>query len=215
MPTMAEVRHLLEVGEGTEIGRILWVMAATGLRVGEGLGLYWSDIDLDGGAITIERTTSRDRTGKAIMGSRTKNKKVRTLPLQPWAVKVLREQRVYVLERKMVASHWSENDLVFPTKVGTVSDQANQRRFLNRLIAKTEKAHAQDPSKPAYRAGSFHSLRHFFSGIGLANAEAAQVQQLLGHTTLRMTTGTYGHLVNQTAVEVSEAVSRALGMDAG
>lgn len=40
--------------------------------------------------------------------------------------------------------------------------------------------------------------------------QAAQAQQLLGHTTLRMTTTTYGHLAESVAFAVTEASADTL-----
>lgn len=215
MPEVEAIRELLALTEGEELGRLLRVLAGTGMRVGEALGLYWGDIDLDHGQLVVERTTSRDRTGKAVMGGRTKNKKVRTLPLPAFTVAALREQQVFVKKEKLKAgAKWQDNNLVFPTSIGTIGDASRFRRLLYAVQATMQAAHELDPSKPVF-AGGFHTFRHFFSGVGLSSAEAAQVQQILGHTTLRMTTGTYGHLVPGAAKDVSEAVSRALGMDAG
>ena len=210
MPTSAQVRALLDAAEGTEVGRALVTLATTGMRIGELLGATWDDVDVDAGVIVIERTVTRDRQGRPVLGNRTKNKKARTLGLAPVAVQALREQRRYVTETRLSSSTWQDNNLVFPTNRGTVREPNGFRKQLNKVIKKMNAAASEDPDAPMWTAGSFHSLRHYFAGVGLTHAQAAQVQQLLGHTTLRMTTTVYGHLTEGVATGVPLAVADSL-----
>ena len=212
LPSSAQVQALLQAASGTEVGRALIVLATTGARVGELLGARWEDIDLEAGTWAILRTVSRNRHNKPVMGSRTKNKKARTLGLAAVAQEALREQRRAVVLRRMSTASWADDDLVFPTQVGTVMDPSNFRKQLDKARDKVNRK-AEDPDDPStvrWESGAFHALRHYFASVGLSTTEAAQVQQLLGHTTLRMTTTVYGHLVESVAVAVPEAVAATL-----
>lgn len=210
MPSPEQVRALLAAAEGSEVGRALIILATTGARIGELLGSRWSDLDLESGSWTIERTLSRDRASRPIIGGRTKNKKPRTIGLPRVAVHALREQRKFVAEQRLASPDWEDFDLLFPSGHGTPLDSSNFRRRLNRVISNVNKAANEDPSISRWDAGSFHALRHYFAGVGMTHAQAAQVQQLLGHTTLRMTTSTYGHLAETVAFAVPEAVADTL-----
>jgi integrase len=212
MPTPSEVQALLFESRGTEVGRALVILATTGARVGELLGARWADVDLETGLWSIERTVSRDRANKAILGSRTKNKKTRTLRVAAIALEALKAQRQAVITRQMSTPQWTDHDLVFPSQVGSVMDPSNFRKQLDKVrIAINRRANdPNDPSSVRWQAGAFHALRHYFASVGLTSTEAAQVQQLLGHTTLRMTTTVYGHLTEAVATSVPEVVAATL-----
>jgi integrase len=212
MPTAEQVVALLRAAEGTEVGRALVVLATSGARIGELLGTRWGDVDLETGAWAIERTVSRDRQNKPVIGSRTKGGNTRVLYLPQPAVDALREQRRAVLVRRLSATSWEEEDLIFPSRVGTAIDPSNFRKQLDK-IRRSVNRRADDPDDPStvrWDAGAFHALRHYFASVGLSNTEAAQVQQLLGHKTLRMTTSVYGHVTENVQRHVPEFVASTL-----
>lgn len=65
-------------------------MLATGLRLGEALGVTWADVDLVAGAVSVERTIIRVK-GQGLVASRTKSRASRRrLLLPPWAAEMLR-----------------------------------------------------------------------------------------------------------------------------
>jgi integrase len=213
MPSPEEVRALLTASAGTPVGRAIVVLATSGARVGELLGSTWSSLDLETGLWTIERTTTKDRRNRTILGSTTKVRRSRTIRVPELALVALREQRKYVLELRLASSSWTDLDLLFPSERGTVIDPSNFRKQLGKVIAAANKARKEadpDSTDPAWAGGSFHSMRHYFAGIGLTSYEAAEVQQLLGHATLRMTTSVYGHLAPSTAITAPDAVARTL-----
>lgn len=217
MPTVEEVQALLKAAEGTPVGRALVVLATSGARIGELLGAKWSDIDLDSGLWRIERTITRDRNDRHVLGESTKSRRSREVILPPLALTALKEQRLAVVEARLAFKDWADLDLVFPTPDrGTVQDPSNLRRQLDR--AKTtahEKAvkAALKAKQPAPRPfpGSFHAMRHFFASVTLTELQVAEVQQLLGHSNSRMTTSIYGHLTRTSAQAGPQAVANLLG----
>lgn len=69
-------------------------MLATGLRLGETLGLTWADVDLTAGTVLVHRTIIRAQ-GKGLMAKRTKSRaSERGLLLPQWCVELLRARRV-------------------------------------------------------------------------------------------------------------------------
>ena len=69
-------------------------MFATGLRLGEALGVTWSDLDLAAGIVMVRRTIIRAK-GKGLVAKRMKSRaSVRALLLPPWSVELLRARRV-------------------------------------------------------------------------------------------------------------------------
>ena len=56
--TAATLRTFLELTRGDELWALWLVMATTGLRRGEALGLRWADIDFDTGRVRVTRTVT-------------------------------------------------------------------------------------------------------------------------------------------------------------
>lgn len=69
-------------------------MLATGLRLGEALGVTWADVDLNSGTVEVVRTVVRVK-GKGLVAKRTKSAaSARGLMLPAWGVDLLRARRV-------------------------------------------------------------------------------------------------------------------------
>lgn len=199
-PSAESVRRLLDATAGTELGRLLRLLAGTGARIGEALGARWSDLDLEAGTWTVARTVSRDADRRVVLGDRTKSGAARTVALGPTLVETLREQRRAVAEARLGAAYWEDLDLVFPTSVGTMRDPRNVRKDLRPVAA------------AAGFAGSFHALRHFVASVALAEtANETLTAKVLGHARRATTTDVYGHLLDEDALGVSAALERRLG----
>ncbi len=86
--TAAEARSLLELARAdTDAGLLVILALGTGARVGELLGLDWSDVDLEAGTVSIARSRSRGGLGP------TKSRRgVRTVALPPFAIDALAVQ---------------------------------------------------------------------------------------------------------------------------
>jgi len=80
-------------------------------------------------------------------------------------------------------------DLVFPSKAGTVLDQSNltQYQFLPCL------------DRAGLRRFRFHDLRHTFGSLlirdGASPAYVKDVKDQMGHSSIQVTVDTYGHLI--------------------
>jgi len=198
-PTTEEVRALLEITKGTELGNLLTVLAYSGARVGEALAAQWADIDLDTGEWRIWQTVTRTRTGSHYLGGKTKTGRTRLVTLPPAALDALRDQRTKVAAHRLAAYQWDNtHDLVFPTTTGTVRDPKPLRTELHKIA----------PHWP----GTFHDLRHWFASVSITDTTTttAAVSKVLGHASTRTTMDTYGHLMSESATAVSGSITRAL-----
>lgn len=198
--TLDEVAALLAKAAGTELYELLLVLVYTGCRIGEALGAKWSDFDLDAGRWHLSRTTTLNMDGQVVLGDRTKTGDARLVHLQPDAISALRTQRARVASVRLKhGKMWQENDLVFPTNVGTPQDARNLRKDL-RVIAE----------KAGYRH-SFHELRHVFATVAASEVSMASLSKVLGHRRLSTTSDLYAHLYDPDAVKATRAISDALG----
>lgn len=122
---------------------MIGLIAATGLRIGELLGLRWRNLDLTIGTLSVRESVFEGKTQQP------KTQKARrTIPLGPHAIALLKEHR----DR---ATRKSADDLVFPNKSG---EPLRESKLLQRV---------RQPA--AERAGlgrvTWHQFRHIHSSL--------------------------------------------------
>jgi integrase len=183
IPTTDEIKAMLAAAE-PKTRPLLITAVFTGLRSSELRGLRWCDVDLKRGELHVRQRA--DRYG--VMGDPKSESGHRTIPLGPMVINVLREWKL--------ASPKGKHDLIFPTPTGGISLHNNVVRALTRSV---RAAGLTVDGKPKYTGP--HALRHFFASWcinpidrGGQGLQPKVVQTLLGHSTLAMTTDTYGHL---------------------
>ena len=125
--TIDEQREVLQFAKGRIHENAIRVALGTGLRIGELLGLQWSDIDFKNREISINKTLIyiKDKdTGKYTFKYQThKTKKsIRTVPMQESVYDALRRQSIQLKEMKMAAKNWEMlkefENLVFVSRTG-------------------------------------------------------------------------------------------------
>jgi integrase len=94
-----QISGWLSVVDASEYARrldlpdLIRFMLGTGLRIGEALGVCWSDVDLDLGMLRVERTVIRVR-GQGLEASQLKTRSsARVLMLPDWSVRLLESRR--------------------------------------------------------------------------------------------------------------------------
>jgi integrase len=151
----------------------------TGMRSSELRGLRWADVDLDAKVIHVRQRADAWGT----MGPPKSETGERVIPLTPMVVNALREWRLACPKGAL--------DLVFPTATGRPQPHST---IANRgWYPLLRKAGIVDAAGKA-RYG-FHCCRHFFASWMIeAGTPIKRLQAMLGHSTMSMTTDTYGHL---------------------
>jgi integrase len=116
-----QVTGWLAVVDSSEYSRrwdlpdLIRFMLGTGVRIGEALGVCWSDIDLDAGLLSVERTVIRVRGQGLLAKSLKTSSSERVLVLPQWCVRLLESRRAQV-----------EGDgPVFPDRRGGFRDRNN------------------------------------------------------------------------------------------
>lgn len=83
-----------EFAQRHDLPELARFMLATGLRLGEALGVTWADVDLTAGTVSVTRTIVRIK-GHGLVANRVKSRaSERGLLLPPWCVELLRARRV-------------------------------------------------------------------------------------------------------------------------
>jgi integrase len=199
-----EVRRLLEAASGDRLEALYVLAINTGMRRGELLGLKWSDVDLEGGRLSIRRTLTRTDNGKRVTLGEPKTKgSRRTVRLTQRAIEALRSH----LERQLgdieaAGDLYYDRGLVFTTETGTPINPSNLRqRSFAPLLKRAGLPHIR-----------FHDLRHTCATLLLSKGVHPKfVQELLGHASIAITLDTYSHMLpgmgDQTATAMEDALS--------
>lgn len=160
----------------------LYVCALTmGLRLGEVLGLQWSDIDFVNRRMQISRSLYvMPKKGLLLQTPKTKTS-IRNIPIPDLAYDALIEHR-----RNTMGTNF-----VFTTGNGTPFSPRNILKYFQRELKRLNL-----PIIP------FHNLRHSCASFHLAAGTSPKfVQELLGHSTVVFTLHKYSHLLPGVADE--------------
>lgn len=99
------------------MGALYQVLASTGCRKSEAIGLRWSDVDLDEGVIHFQQARV-PVGGKVITKETLKNGLPKSVPIDPATVEALRVHRKRQKEAQMKARKWHDSGLVFTNRNG-------------------------------------------------------------------------------------------------
>jgi integrase len=168
----------------------------TGARTEELRALTWSCVDLDSDPpfIMVWRSV---RAG----GDTKTRKSRRTLKLPQRCVDVLHDHQVLQDEiRHAAGSQWQDNDLVFPSRVGTPADASHVRRSFRTVVA----AAGLDP-----REWTPRELRHsFVSLLSDADVPIEHISRLVGHSSTTTTETIYRKQIRPVIVHGADVMDR-------
>lgn len=205
-----ELLAFLAATRETPLGALWHVLAYTGMRRAEVLGLQWGDVDLERATLTVRRSrvpvqgTGRRHRGEVIVSS-TKGKRVRVIDLDPGTVELLRSLQFRQLSP---ADLTGEAD---PAARWVFSDESGTPLNPNTVTYEWRKA--------ARAAGArhipLHGLRHTHATLLLsAGVPVHIVAKRLGHSTPVITMTTYAHVLPR-AQEAAVAVLAGMGSRPG
>ena len=151
-----------------------------GLRIGETLALRDTDIDLQRNLLSVSKTITTDKDGKAIMGNSTKTYAgIREIPIPEYIRDCLMEQMEIAKENR--------DRQLFLSSNGRYIDGRNANRILKKRLKEI-----------GIEGFSTHSLRHTYGTRCVeAGMRAVALQRLMGHTDVSVTLNTYTSVFNK------------------
>lgn len=170
----------------------------TGVRIGELLGLKWSDVDFEKHTFRIRRTAQRlpklnfdpkkDKGPKSevvLSEPKTESSK-REIPIfdELWDG-LMEYRRKQTVLREIVGDAYSGQDLIFCNTLGGIIEPRTYEDVFNRAakVANIEGA-------------TFHTLRHTFATRALeAGMDIKVLSVILGHSSVSITLNLYGHVL--------------------
>jgi integrase len=219
--TVDQVKRLLvEAGKRRNSAR--WAMAlALGLRQGEALGLQWSDVDLDNGALTIRRARQRPKWKHGCGGTcghehggycpqrlplRTETAATkshagrRTIGIPESLVRLLEShQREQQAERATAGQLWREGGWLFTTSTGEPINPRSDYDDWKKLL-----------KNAGLRDGRLHDARHTAATVLLllGTSERA-VMGIMGWSNTAMAKN-YQHMTDRVRSDVAKQVDALL-----
>jgi integrase len=179
----------------------LWVLlATTGMRRGEALGLRWSDLDLDAARLRVVQTIIQTRSEVTIGEPKTTQGR-RPIALDKGTISVMREHRRRMLEeRLLIGPDFDDQGLVFHQPDGTwLHPDAVSEMFIRRV------------RRYGLERLTLHGLRHTWATLALEQGVHPRVvQERFGHSTISITLGMYSHvgptLHDEPAAQISKLI---------
>lgn len=168
----------------------------TGMRISEALALEWSDIDFKKQIIHVSRTVTR--TGKMQDAPKTGHG-VREIMIDTSTCHML---QLFQFRQRTIFGMQGIHDIhpVFPSTIGTRKAYSNIITALN--------IHFKNAKVPSV---GFHGFRHTHASLLLnAGAGYKEIQQRLGHASIKMTMDIYSHLAPDKSKEAAALFTKAI-----
>jgi integrase len=168
-----------------KLARPAWLLiATTGIRRGELLGLRWTDVDVGQNRIAI-RQALLSVSYKLQFSSPKTDRSQRSVALDDTTSAALRRWRFRQLEEKVAwGPAWQDTGLVFSRDDGSLVHPDRFSKQFDSLTASAE--------LPRIR---LHDLRHTHASLMLsAGIHPKVVSERLGHSSVKLTLDTYSHV---------------------
>jgi integrase len=194
-----QVSTFLDLVQGSRYRAPWFVLATTGMRRGEVLGLRWRDVDLDNGRLSIRQTiTLVDHEIR--IAPRTKTGKGRAIDLDEATMAELRAHRVRQAQELLLLGMRPDDDtLLFCHPDARPYNPERFSREFDRALERHKEA------LPRIR---LHDLRHTWATLALAAGVPVKiVSERLGHATTAITSDTYSHVTPTMGADAAEKVA--------
>lgn len=199
--TDSQVRAFLSAADQTRYGALFYLALNTGMRSGEIFGLKWSDIDWNHRRLQVKRQLQH-LPGHGLIFTEPKTASGRRMiVISHTTVEKLRKHKEQQnMDHSVAGDQWQENDLVFPTRLGTPMFPTNMYKDFKDLLKKL--------GLPNVR---FHDLRHTAATLMLQQGIHPKiVQERLGHADISMTLNTYSHVLPSMQEDAAEKLDELL-----
>lgn len=187
--TIDEYKEFYSLLKKIDHQAIFATLFLTGMRKGELLGLQWKDLDTVNKTIFINKTVTKDKHNKLILGDTTKTGESRKIGIANFLIDLLHEYKLSQIEKW---GELSETDLIFGNR-----DRIAALNKVNIILERIITTH------PEVKKIRVHDFRHSHASYLInKNINIKTISARLGHATVSMTLDTYSHLYPQAEDEL-------------
>lgn len=177
---------------------ITHLLAVTGCRRGEILGLKWSKVDFENKQLRIDASIHYVAKVGVYEGP-TKTGNVRYVTIPQETVTLLKRYRAWQSEQRLgMGDAWQgTEDYVFTSVYGKPMIPGNYLCWLNKFTKKHNLPHVHP-----------HTLRHTFASILISEGvDITTVAGALGHANTSMTLDVYSHVIDESKRKATECIA--------
>lgn len=204
-----ELKHVLSClnNEPLKWKAMIYLMAFTGARKGEIVGLTWENINTKDNTITIKETLNYTKE-KGIYTDTTKNGKERVIDVDDNVItllKNLKNEQIRAIRKKM-QKQGKKGIAKLPKWVFLADDLSSPMHpdSPTKYCKKIEKKYGIKDFHP-------HKLRHSFASIAITNgADVVSVSEILGHSDVAVTLRVYSHSNEEARKRASNIFNSAI-----
>lgn len=194
--TREEQQQLMFTSYNFRYGIFIRLTLATGIRLGELLGLRWEDIDFRNNMLHIRRTLNRlpkvdyNGTGNSteivIQEPKTKNS-VRSVPVMKVILNELQQWRsVQISDSRTNEGAYNDSGFIVTNETGGYIEPRTFKDYYDEILTAANLGHY-----------TFHALRHTFATRAMEQGmDAKTLSILLGHYSVAFTLDTYTHVLD-------------------
>ena len=179
----------------------LWrLLAMTGMRRGEALGLAWRDVDMEADSVSIRRAWI-PVNGVAQFSEPKSRRSRRTIAVDPVTLEALKAHAARQADEQTC---WVEGLAV----AGLVFTCPDGRPLVPWAVSKAFRDRARAAMLPPI---PLHGLRHTYATLALSSGVNPRiVSGRLGHSTVALTLDVYSHVLPQQDRQAAEAIAALL-----
>ncbi len=205
-PNISAVRDALALAqtEGHYLFPCIHLIAYTGLRRGEALGLTWNNVDWERGNIAIEGSLVRSRERGLIIEPPKTASGRRTVDLDSRTIRVLAEHwESQQRAKETMREAYEDWGRVFAGPYGEWLNPMSLTRAVKYLGGKV-----------GHKAMTVRSLRHFHASVTIQSGQnIVVVSKRLGHANVSITSDIYAHSLPGWQKQAAEAFAQAMDVD--
>ena len=205
-PDITAVRTALALAkeDGHDLYACMHLIAYTGLRRGEALGLRWKNVNLNEGFVMVEASLVRSREYGLILEPPKTGAGRRTVDLDSSTVEALAEHR----QKQNQIREWMGK--VYNYRGWVNANEFGDWVHPSRLYS-TVKSYGK---RAGYSGMSVRSLRHFHASVTLQSGQnIVVVSKRLGHSNVSITSDIYAHSLPGWQKQAAEAFAQAMNAD--
>ena len=190
------------MGEPLKYKVFFYLIAYSGFRRSEMLGLEWKDIDFEHNIISVRRTSNYTAERGTYTDTTKTKRSQRTLKISPFIMEMLKQfKEEQDNEALRLGSKWVETDRLFTKWNGEEMNNQTPYGWLKEFCEKN--------NLPFY---GIHSFRHFAaSALISAGLDVTTVSGALGHSNSGTTLNVYSHMFQTAQARVYEAMDNEFG----
>jgi integrase len=193
-----ELGAFLDHAAGHRLGVLFEVLAMTGLRRGEVVGLRWGDVSLEKRVLWVRQAVVQVGYETVVGQPKTSSGEDRRVDLDAATAGSLIAHRLQQdVEKAAFGAAYEDHDLVFAREDGSYLKPEVVSKTFQALVAEA-----------GLRRVRLHDLRHGQASIMLAaGVDMTVVSKRLGHSGIRITSDTYTHLLDGVGRQAAEAAA--------